>query len=104
MSCWRLRQRNSWLPAVPGDQAEREAQPTQIIVVLNRFEASHSRGEQQMVDWSIARELAQVARKDGQKCDCATWLDSARELRKKYFNAEVSKHLTGKGTEAWEIL
>ena len=57
-----------------------------------------------MVDWSIARELAQVARKDGQKFDCATWLDSARELPKKYFNAEVSKHLTGKGTEAWEIL
>ena len=34
----------------------------------------------------------------------ATWLHKARELPKEEIKPEVSKHLTGKGTEPWEIL
>jgi hypothetical protein len=45
-----------------------------------------------------------VARRDGQKFDSATWLHKARELSKEEFKHEVSKHLTGKETEPWEIL
>jgi hypothetical protein len=51
-----------------------------------------------------ATELAKVARRDGQRFNCATWLHKARELPKEEFKREVSKHLTGKGTESWEIL
>jgi hypothetical protein len=58
----------------------------------------------QQVGWSKATELAKVARRDGQKFDCANWLHKARELPIAQFKREVSKHLTGKETEPWEIL
>jgi hypothetical protein len=56
------------------------------------------------VGWAKATELVKVARRDGQRFDCATWLHKARELPKEEFKREVSKHLTGKETEPWEIL
>jgi hypothetical protein len=58
----------------------------------------------QQVGWSKATELAKVARRDGQRFDSATWLHKARQLPKEEFKREVSKHLTGKETEPWEIL
>ena len=60
--------------------------------------------ELRQVGWTKATELAKVARRDGQGFDCATWLHKARELPKEEFKREVSKHLTGKETEPWEIL
>jgi hypothetical protein len=56
------------------------------------------------VGWSKATELVKVARRDGQQFDCATWLHRAQQLPKEEFKHEVEKHLTGKETEAWEIL
>jgi hypothetical protein len=49
-------------------------------------------------------ELAKVARRDGQKFDCATWLHKAQELPKEEFKREVERHLTGKEAEPWEML
>jgi hypothetical protein len=60
--------------------------------------------ELHQVGWAKATELAKMARRDGQKFDCATWLHKARELPKEEFKREVSRHLTGKETEPWEIL
>ena len=54
--------------------------------------------------WAKAAELAKVARRDGQKFDCATWLHKAQELPKEEFKREVERHLTGKETEPWEML
>ena len=45
-----------------------------------------------------------MARREGRGFDSATWLHKARELPKEEFKREVSKHLTGKETEPWEIL
>ena len=56
------------------------------------------------VGWSKAVELVRVARKDGEDFDCATWLHKARELPKEGFKGEVERHLTGKETEAWELI
>ena len=56
------------------------------------------------VGWSKAVELTRVARKDGEDFDSATWLHKAHEMPKEEFKREVSKHLTGKETEPWEIL
>jgi hypothetical protein len=56
------------------------------------------------VGWAKATELAKVARRGGQRFDSATWLHKAREPPKEEFKREVSKHLTGKETEPWEIL
>ena len=56
------------------------------------------------VGWTKAVELAKVARRDGQKFDCATWLHKAQELPKEEFKREVERHLTGQEQEPWEIL
>ena len=55
--------------------------------------------ELQLVGWSKATELVKVARKDGERFDCATWLHKARELPKEEFKREVGRHLTGQDTE-----
>ncbi len=56
------------------------------------------------VGWTKAAELAKVARRDGQRFDCATWLHKARKLPKEEFKREVDRHLTGQETEPWEII
>jgi hypothetical protein len=60
--------------------------------------------ELKLVGWTKAAELVKVARREGQRFDCATWLHKARELSKEEFKREVERHLTGKETEPWEIL
>ena len=56
------------------------------------------------VGWSKASELVKVARRDGERFDCATWLHKAKELPKEEFKTEVERHLTGKEIESWEII
>jgi hypothetical protein len=56
------------------------------------------------VGWTKATELAKIARREGQRFDCATWMHKARELPKEKFKQEVEKHLTGRETEPWEML
>ena len=56
------------------------------------------------VGWSKAAELVKVARRDGQRFDCATWLHKARELPNEEFKREEDRHLTGQETEPWEII
>jgi hypothetical protein len=60
--------------------------------------------ELKQVGWTKATELAKVARRDGQKFDCATWLHKAQEMPKEEFKREVERHLTGHETETWEML
>ena len=67
---------------------------------LTRIPKTHLRE----VGWSKATELARVARRDGERFDCATWLHKARELPKEEFKVDVERHLTGKQTEPWEII
>src|SRR6266576_1728342 len=62
------------------------------------------RKELKEVGWTKGLELAKLARRDGQKFDCATWLHKAREMPKDEFKREVEKELTGKETEPWEII
>jgi hypothetical protein len=60
--------------------------------------------ELKQVGWTKATELVKVARRDGQRFDCATWLHKAREMPKEEFKREVERHLTGQETEPWEII
>ena len=62
------------------------------------------RREMKEVGWTKGLELAKLARRDRQEFDCATWLHKAAELSKEEFKREVDKHLTGQGTEPWEII
>jgi hypothetical protein len=63
-----------------------------------------ARRELKQVGWTKGLELAKVARRDREHFDCATWLHKAREMPKEEFKREVEKELTGKETEAWEIV
>jgi hypothetical protein len=56
------------------------------------------------VGWTKAAELAKIARRDGQRFDCATWMHKAQELPKEEFKREVERDLTGQETEPWEML
>jgi hypothetical protein len=58
----------------------------------------------QQVGWSKATDLVKVARRDGERFDCATWLHKAKEMPKEGFKHAVEQHLTGKETEPWEII
>jgi hypothetical protein len=54
--------------------------------------------------WTKARELVKVARRDGPEFASCTWVHKAKELPREEFRREVERHLTGKETEAWEII
>ena len=56
------------------------------------------------IGWTKATELAKVARKEGERFESATWVHKAQALPKEEFKREVERHLTGKETEAWEII
>lgn len=56
------------------------------------------------VGWTKAAELAKVARRDGPRFDCATWMHKAKELPKEEFKQAVDRYLTGHESERWEIL
>jgi len=62
------------------------------------------RRELKQVGWTKGLELAKLARAEGQRFDCATWLHKARSLPKHQFKREVEKELTGRETEPWEII
>jgi hypothetical protein len=56
------------------------------------------------IGWTKARELAKVARREGQRFESAPWVHKAQELPKEEFKREVERHLTGRNTEASELL
>ena len=63
-----------------------------------------ARKELKQVGWTKAAELVKVARSEGQRFDCATWMHKARSLPKEEFKREVERHLTGKETEPYELI
>ena len=62
------------------------------------------RKDLKLVGWTKGVELAKLARRDGQRFDCATWMHKARALPKEEFRRAVEKELTGKEAEPWEIV
>jgi hypothetical protein len=72
----------------------------QNLAKLNRI----PRNDLQQVGWSKATELVKIARKEGDKFDCATWLHRAKEMPKEGFRCAVERHLTAKETEPWELI
>ena len=56
------------------------------------------------IGWRKAAEMVKVARRDGDQFECAPWVHKAEELPKEKFREEVERYLTGKETEAWELI
>jgi hypothetical protein len=62
------------------------------------------RKELKKVGWTKGRELAKLARAEGQGFNCAPWVHKAQSMRREEFRREVEKELTGRETEPHEII
>ncbi len=60
--------------------------------------------ELKTMGWTKAKELAKVARAEGQRFDCAPWVHKASAMPREEFKREVDRFLTGKESEPWELL
>jgi hypothetical protein len=74
------------------------------LMAIHEHLPRQARRQLHQVGWSKAVELTKVARSDGDRFDCATWLHRAQELPKEEFQRQVERYLTGKDVEPWEIL
>jgi hypothetical protein len=63
-----------------------------------------ARKELKEIGWTKGRELAKLARAEGQRFDCAPWVHKARSMPREEFSREVEKELTGRETEPHEII
>jgi len=100
---WRLDKLGSFDEFLERKFPESRRKAYYLMAIHERLPRIH-KVDLRQVGWAKATELAKVAKRDGQRFDSATWLHKARKLPKEEFKREVSKHLTGKETEPWEIL
>jgi hypothetical protein len=56
------------------------------------------------IGWTKGRELAKLARRDGQHFDCAPWVHKAREMPREDFRREIERELTGREEEPSELI
>ena len=56
------------------------------------------------IGWRKAAEMVKVARREGERFDCAPWVHKAKDLNREEFEREVERHLTGKESEPWEMI
>jgi hypothetical protein len=56
------------------------------------------------IGWTKGRELAKLARAEGQQFDCAPWVHKARSMPREEFTREVEKELTGRDEEPSELI
>ena len=74
-----------------------------LMAIHERLPRQIHKGLKQL-GWTKAKELARVARAEGQRFDCAPWVHKASTMPKEEFKREVDRYLTGKETEPWELL
>ena len=63
-----------------------------------------ARKELKEIGWTKGRELAKLARAEGQRFDCAPWVHKARTMPREEFMRAVEKELTGKEEEPSELI
>ncbi len=100
---WRLEDLKSFDEFLERRFPESRRKAYYLMSIHEQLPPEARRGLKQ-VGWSKGRELAKVARKDGQHFDCAHWLHKAREMPFRQFQREVEKELTGKETEPHELI
>ena len=63
-----------------------------------------ARKELKEIGWTKGRELAKLARAEGQHFDCAPWVHKARSMPREEFTREVERELTGRDAEPSELI
>jgi hypothetical protein len=69
------------------------------LMAIHEHLSRIAKPELRLMGWTKARELVKVARRDGQKFDCAPWVHKASTMLREEFKREVDRYLTGKDTE-----
>jgi hypothetical protein len=64
----------------------------------------HVRRDLKSIGWTKGRELAKLARAEGQHFDCAPWVHKARSMPREEFRREVERELTGRDEEPSELI
>ena len=100
---WRLEKLNSFdeFLAKRFPESRRKAY---YLMSIHENVPPQARRQLKEIGWAKSLELAKLARRDGQKFNCATWLHKAREMTKEKFRSEVERELTGEDREPWEIV
>ena len=62
------------------------------------------RNDLKEIGWTKGRELAKLARAEGQRFDCAPWVHKARSMPREEFRRAVEKELTGREEEPSELI
>jgi hypothetical protein len=62
------------------------------------------RKELKQIGWTKGRELAKLARAEGQRFESAPWVDKACSMPREEFRRDVEKELTRRETEPHEII
>jgi hypothetical protein len=75
-----------------------------LVINANTLLVPQLRKELKEIGWTKGRELAKLARRDGQHFDCAPWVHKAREMPREEFRREVERELTGKDEEPSELI
>ena len=60
--------------------------------------------KQYAAGWTKGRELAKLARAEGQRFNCAPWVHRARSMPREEFRREVERELTGRDSEPSELI
>src|SRR5258706_1307815 len=101
--CWRMEDLKSFDEFLerrfPGSRRK-----AYYLMSIHEYLPPQARKQLKEIGWTKGIELAKLAKRDRQRFDCATWLHKARAMPKEEFKQEVEKELTGKETEAWEII
>src|ERR1700736_2342495 len=100
---WRLEKLNSFDAFLEKRFAESRRKAYYLMAIHENL-TRIPRQQLREVGWSKAVELVKVARKDGDRFDCATWLHKAKAMPKEGFKSEVERHLMGKESEPWEVI
>jgi hypothetical protein len=74
------------------------------LMAIHEHLPRHMHRSLKLIGWTKARELVKVARREGQRFDCAPWVHKANAMPREEFKREVERHLTGQETEPWEML
>jgi hypothetical protein len=100
---WRFEKLNSFEEFLQKRFADSRRKGYCLMAIHEQLERA-PRHALQRVGWSKAIELVKVARKEGDKFDCATWLHRAKGMPKDGFRCAVERYPTGKETEPWEAV
>ncbi len=100
---WRLENLNSFNEFLERRFPE-SRRKAYYLMSIHEHLPPQAREKLKKIGWTKGRELAKLARRDGQRFNCAPWVHKAQEMRREDFRREVEKELTGREEEPWELI